>query len=143
MSRDPTTGRIIRACDSEATLADTYVYEQCENVTGRTVLLLTRADRGRKRQFHFFVGGGVYYDILRGRKFLARGVSIPVVWRSGGRLATTLVATRRPIWILWQVLRKYQPSNAAPPAKSKMAARGPQNGRAGLERCLHLGFWAF
>merc|ERR1739838_131009 len=31
--RDPTTGRIIRACDSEATLADTYVYEQCENVT--------------------------------------------------------------------------------------------------------------
>ena len=33
--------------------------------------------------------------------------------------------------------------NAAPPAKSKMAARGPQNGRRGLERCLPLGFWAF
>ena len=29
------------------------------------------------------------------------------------------------------------------PAKSKMAARGPQNGRGGLERCLLLGFWAF
>ena len=26
--------------------------------------------------------------------------------------------------------------NAAPPPKSKMAARGPQNGRRGLERCL-------
>ena len=25
--------------------------------------------------------------------------------------------------------------NAAPPAKSKMAARGPQNGGRGLERC--------
>ena len=30
--------------------------------------------------------------------------------------------------------------NAAPPAKSKLAARGPQNGRGGLERCLPLGF---
>ena len=29
--------------------------------------------------------------------------------------------------------------NAAPPVKSKMAARGPQNGRWGLERCLPLG----
>ena len=47
---------------------------------------------------------------------------------------------------------EYQPSakgalltacNAAPPAKSKMAARGPQNGRGGLQRCLPLGFWAF
>ena len=46
---------------------------------------------------------------------------------------------------------KYQPSgtggtltacNAAPPGKSKMAARGPQNGRRGLERCLPLGFGA-
>ena len=33
--------------------------------------------------------------------------------------------------------------NATPPAKSKMAARGPQNGRRGLQRCLPLGFWAF
>ena len=47
---------------------------------------------------------------------------------------------------------EYQPSsegdsltacNAAWPAKSKMAARGPQNGRRGLEWCLPLGFWAF
>ena len=42
---------------------------------------------------------------------------------------------------------KYQPSGAggphSPPAKSKMAARGPQNGRWGLERCLPLGFWAW
>ena len=29
--------------------------------------------------------------------------------------------------------------NAALPAKSKMASRGPQNG---LERCLSIGFWA-
>ena len=36
-SRDPITGRIIRACDAEATLADEYVYEQCENVTGYTL----------------------------------------------------------------------------------------------------------
>ena len=60
-----------------------------------------------------------------------------------------------------QKQKKYQPSGeggtrsapatlhrrtactAAPPAKSKMAARGPQNGRGGLERCLPLGFWAF
>ena len=33
--------------------------------------------------------------------------------------------------------------NAAPPAKSKMAARGPQNGGRGLERCLPLDFLAF
>ena len=33
--------------------------------------------------------------------------------------------------------------NATQPAKSKMATRGPQNGRRGLERCLPLGFWAF
>ena len=33
--------------------------------------------------------------------------------------------------------------NTAPPAKSKMAVSGPQNGRQGLERCLPLGFWAF
>ena len=42
---------------------------------------------------------------------------------------------------------KYQPSSAgdtrSPPAKSKMAASGPQNGRRDLERCLPLGFWAF
>ena len=31
--------------------------------------------------------------------------------------------------------------NTAPPAKSKMAARGPQNGQWGLERCLPLGFF--
>ena len=47
-------------------------------------------------------------------------------------------------------MEKYQPSREgstrsppATPAKSKMAARGPQNGRRGLERCLPLGFWAF
>ena len=28
-------------------------------------------------------------------------------------------------------------------AKSKMAARGPQNDRWGLERCLPLDFWEF
>jgi len=42
---------------------------------------------------------------------------------------------------------KYQPSGAggtrSPPAKSKMAASGPQNGRRGLERCPPLGFGAF
>ena len=27
------------------------------------------------------------------------------------------------------------------PAKSKMATRGPQNGRRGLERGLTLGYW--
>ena len=33
--------------------------------------------------------------------------------------------------------------NMEPPAKSKMAIRGPQNGRWGLERGLTLGYWAF
>ena len=37
---------------------------------------------------------------------------------------------------------KYQPSGTvgtrSPHAKSKMGARGPQNGRWGLERCLSL-----
>jgi len=37
--RDPLTGRIIRACDSEASVADTYVYEQCENVTGPEICI--------------------------------------------------------------------------------------------------------
>ena len=32
--------------------------------------------------------------------------------------------------------------NTALPAKSNMAARVPQNGRLGLERCLPLDFWA-
>ena len=32
--------------------------------------------------------------------------------------------------------------NIESPAKSKMAARGPQNGRRGLERGLILGCWA-
>ena len=31
----------------------------------------------------------------------------------------------------------------AQPAKSKLAARGPQKGRRGLESCLFLDFWAF
>ena len=38
---------------------------------------------------------------------------------------------------------RLQRHTATPPAKSKMAARGPQNGRGGLERYLPLGFWAF
>ena len=49
-----------------------------------------------------------------------------------------------------KIVFKYQPSGEggtrsppARPAKSKMAARGPQNGERGLERCLLLGFWAF
>ena len=40
-------------------------------------------------------------------------------------------------------LQRRNACNAAPPAKSKMAARGPQNGRWGLESCPPLGFWAF
>ena len=42
---------------------------------------------------------------------------------------------------------KYQPSGEggarSPPARLKMAARGPQNGRRGLEKCLPLGFGRF
>ena len=42
---------------------------------------------------------------------------------------------------------KYQPSGEGgarlPPAKSKMAAWGPKNGRLGLGRFAPLGFWAF
>ena len=42
---------------------------------------------------------------------------------------------------------EYQPSGAggtrSPPAKSKMAARWPKNGRRGLERGQTLGFWPF
>ena len=33
--------------------------------------------------------------------------------------------------------------NAAPPAKSKMAARGPENGQRGLEMGLTLDYWPF
>ena len=33
--------------------------------------------------------------------------------------------------------------NIESPAKSKMAARGSQNGGRGLERGLSLGYWAF
>ena len=51
--------------------------------------------------------------------------------------------------LVW-ILSKYQPSSKggtrsppAIPAKSKMVARGLQNGRRGLEMCLPLGFWAF
>ena len=32
--------------------------------------------------------------------------------------------------------------NIEPPAKSKMAARGPPNGQRGLERGPILGYWA-
>ena len=32
--------------------------------------------------------------------------------------------------------------NIEPPAKSKMAARGPKNGRQGLERGATLDYWA-
>ena len=32
--------------------------------------------------------------------------------------------------------------NKEPSAKSKMPAKVPQNGRRGLEKCPHLGFWA-
>ena len=40
-------------------------------------------------------------------------------------------------------LRRRTACNVALPAKSKMAARGLQNGVRGLERCLPLGFWVF
>ena len=40
-------------------------------------------------------------------------------------------------------LQRLHHRTAAPPAKSKMAGRGPQNGRLGLEKCLPLGFWVF
>ena len=39
-------------------------------------------------------------------------------------------------------LQRRTACNAAPPAKSKMAARVPQNVRRGLERGLPIGFWA-
>ena len=37
-------------------------------------------------------------------------------------------------------LQRRNACNAVPTAKSKMVARGPQNGRGGLERCLPLDF---
>eukprot|EP00091_Calanus_sinicus_P016306 TRINITY_DN35608_c0_g1_i1.p1 TRINITY_DN35608_c0_g1~~TRINITY_DN35608_c0_g1_i1.p1 ORF type:complete len:159 (-),score=28.87 TRINITY_DN35608_c0_g1_i1:47-523(-) len=37
--RDPHTGKIIRACDEEASLGDNYAYEICENVTGPEVCI--------------------------------------------------------------------------------------------------------
>ena len=49
--------------------------------------------------------------------------------------------------ILLTIVQKYQPSGAggtrSPPAKPKMAARGPKNGRRGLEMGLTLGYWPF
>ena len=38
-------------------------------------------------------------------------------------------------------LRTPSMRNMEPPAKSKMAARGPQNGQQGLERGPTLGYW--
>ena len=38
-------------------------------------------------------------------------------------------------------LRTPSMRNMEPPANSKMAAKGPQNGRRGLERGLTLGYW--
>ena len=64
-------------------------------------------------------GTGEPDDPLRGHQVLLRNTSLA----AKGALANRL--------------------HAAPPAKSKMAARGPQNGRRGLEWCLPLGFWAF
>ena len=58
----------------------------------------------------------------------------------GEKLINTSLAAKG---VLAYRLQRRTACNAAPPAKSKMAARGPQNGRPGLERCLHLGFWAF
>ena len=40
-------------------------------------------------------------------------------------------------------LQRRTACNAAPPAKSKMAFRGPQNGWRGLERGVTLGYWPF
>ena len=40
-------------------------------------------------------------------------------------------------------VKRYRPSDAAPPAKSNMAARGPQNGRRSLERGVTLVYWPF
>ena len=61
----------------------------------------------------------------------------------------------RPLYPKWPMGRSRQLSlnkffdpstpsmrNIESPAKSKMAARGPKNGRRGLERGLILGFWA-
>ena len=46
-----------------------------------------------------------------------------------------------------KIFKKYQPSgeggSRTPPAKSTMAARGPQNGRWGLKRCLPYIFERF
>ena len=53
------------------------------------------------------------------------------------RISNTSLAAKGPL------AHRLQRRTAAPPAKSKMAARGPQNGGRGLERCLPLGFWAF
>merc|ERR1712236_28291 len=37
--RNPHSGAIIRACDNEASLGDSYVYELCTNVTGPKVCI--------------------------------------------------------------------------------------------------------
>ena len=46
-----------------------------------------------------------------------------------------------PWWPFWISGHSLTACNAAPPAKSKMAASGPQNGRRSLERCPPIGFW--
>ena len=48
---------------------------------------------------------------------------------------TSLLAVDRPNTDRWNAARSRQ--------KWKMAARGPQKGRRGLERSLTLGFWPF
>ena len=40
-------------------------------------------------------------------------------------------------------LQRHTACNPTPPSKFKMAAKGPQSGRRGLERCLSPGFWPF
>merc|ERR1711909_210863 len=59
--RDPHTGKIIRACDEEASLGDSYLYELCENVTGPEVCIdppiasdygfLSRTWEGRRSKY--------------------------------------------------------------------------------------------
>ena len=75
------------------------------------------------------------------------------IWRgvTGGlrsERASKYSHTRNKKWIsIGRNREKYQSSGGGgarlPPAKSNMAARGPQNGGHGLERCLPLDFWAF
>ena len=87
-----------------------------------------------KKKNVWLVGPGVYYARARqNTSLVAKGA---LAYRLQRRTACNAALHAMP-----HCLQCRTACNAALPAKSNMAARGPQIGGRGLERCLPLGFW--